>query len=1544
MVDWGKLGGGLYDGAGKLVDKGKKVVGEVIDEGTDIVGSGLEKVGAHEWADAVEDWGDETASSLGAEIGEQQLGRSEEADELIHGRPEKISAAVTNLRDFSRAFELVGGGMKRLDSGHWKGAAADAFRAKFETLPTDWLRAADACEDAAAALETYAGTVTSAQAKATEAIALYKESKQDYETAAAAFKEKAEAYNAVRNTDHPLPHPGKFTDPGVGKRRHAQEILEDARRARNEAAETAKGAITAAMAHAPKEPTGLDRAEQELIDYEVGQGIELAHFGGGVIKGTAGLVNFVRSVDPRDPYNLTHPAEYYKGVNMTLAGLASTATNPDRALQNAWSAAKGDPSEFLGRLVPELFGTKGGGFLKGGLRAGMKDLLDRRKGKSRQGHERNPDSNANPCREVKCAGDPIDVATGRMLLPQTDIVLPGSLPLAFERVFDSSYRAGNWFGSGWSSTVDQRLEIDAEGVVFSGEDGSLLAYPHPAPGVPVMPTHGRRWPLDRVDGGYTVTDPDTGQVRYFADHSNGELALLAQIDDRNGRWIAFEYDEGGAPTSIVHHGGYHLKLTTNEGRVTALHLAGASLDGTDQEILRYGYTNGHLTETTNSCGRPLRFDCDELGRITAWTDTNGSRYEYVYDEHDRCVHQAGTNGYLEAHFTWDDTDPATGLRMTSMTNGLGHTTRYVINNRSQVIAEIDALGAVTRFEYDRFHRLLSVTDPLGHVSRSTYDEHGRLTSVIRPDGRELTADYNALGLPVRVRSTAGTVTRQTYDERGNRTSVTDASGSTTTYTYDEGGHVALMIDVLGNCSEVRCDAAGLPAEITDPLGATVRYERDAFGRPVSISDPLGAVTRFSWTTEGRLAHRIDADGGEQLWKYDGEGNCLTHTDAMGSVWAFAYADFDLLVARTGPDRVRYEFGHDSLLRLTEVRDPQGLSWSYRYDAAGCLTAERDFDDRILTYAYDAAGRLVSRTNGVGQTIRFERNEIGQLLRKDADGATTCYEYGTFDQLVSASGPGTDLTRIVDHCGRLIHETVNGRRLSFDYDALGRRISRTTPGGAVSTWAYDTAGRRSQLITSGRALTFERDMAGQELTRQIGHAVTLSNEFDTMGRLTGQRVSGAGQALQRRTYTYRADGNLVGIDDQLRGSQNFDLDVLGRVTAVHASNWSERYAYDTPGNQTEAAWASTHPGQEATGTRTYVGTRIGAAGNVRYEHDRQGRVVLRQKRRLSRKPETWRFNWDAEDRLISVTTPGGVIWRYQYDSLGRRITKQRLCRDGETVAEQIFFTWDGAQLCEQWSTGEDLPNPVTLTWDHDGTRPLAQVERVFSGSSPQEVVDERFFTIVTDLIGTPSELIDESGELSWHTRATVWGATAWAKSSTAYTPLRFPGQYFDPETGFHYNVRRYYDPATARYVTVDPLGLDPAPNALAYVENPHVWADPLGLKPCKVRVSPVASDWATKGAHVHIPLKKRPGLEDEVRVFVDDNGNIAGAPIRLEHGWASDKSVRAAVDAVNTDPKLRADLLTKAKSAREHMLDHNWGNKVNRADEMKALIDKLEGWP
>lgn len=94
-------------------------------------------------------------------------------------------------------------------------------------------------------------------------------------------------------------------------------------------------------------------------------------------------------------------------------------------------------------------------------------------------------------------------------------------------------------------------------------------------------------------------------------------------------------------------------------------------------------------------------------------------------------------------------------------------------------------------------------------------------------------------------------------------------------------------------------------------------------------------------------------------------------------------------------------------------------------------------------------------------------------------------------------------------------------------------------------------------------------------------------------------------LQHRTYTYRADGALTGVDDQLRGPRTFDLDAAGRVTAVQAADWTESYAYDPAGNLTDAHW----PASDGFGVAgaaivacTHTGTQLATAGRVRYEYD------------------------------------------------------------------------------------------------------------------------------------------------------------------------------------------------------------------------------------------------------------------------------------------------------------------------------------------------------
>lgn len=1442
------------DGLEKKWDQGKRKLGEAVEWTTDHTAEVLDKAGAHKAARAVEHWGDETASDLGAAVGEQQLGHTEDPKQLVHGDAKRIDAAAKHLRALHSSFDSVHAGLQKVRATDWKGEGADAFTAKFVEHPQGWARAADACEGAAGVLEAYAHTVTWAQGQAREAVRLYKKGKEANKKAVDDYNAKADAYNAkLRANQDPGPRPDQPGEPGTADMKEAERLLSEARKQRNTAAGEAKTKLDAAVATAPRKPSFEQRMKADALDLKDGGAMELLHVGGGVVRSGTDMVKFARGLNPYDVYNVTHPAAYLNTVSNSAAGMLQLASHPERLpatlLGDGWGK---DTSEASGRLLGNvaLAVASGGGSAgaaageRVGVAAARRGVEEAAESGARQaarnaGREsaesaaarehltKEPNGPSRGQEEKVCEKDPVDVATGRMLLQQIDVTLPGRLPLSFVRHFESSYRAGVWFGPTWASTADQRLEIDAEGVVFVREDGVLLAYPHPAPGVPTLPAKGARWPLSvDAEGVYAIADPESGRTWVFRPYDT-ELALPAELTDRNGHRITYVYADDGTPTDIVHDAGHHIRITTEGNRITALHLVGAANDGSDVELVRYGYADGHLAEITNSSGRPLRFGYDERGRITSWTDRNDSRFDYVYDDRDRCVAQGGTEGHLQSRFTYDRADPDSGLRVTTITTSLGDTTRYLINDTAQVVAEIDPTGAVTRTRRDRHGRLLAHTDPLGATTDLRYDANGRLTAVTRPDGRAARATYDGdLHMPTTVTDPDGSVWHQTYDEVGNRTSLTDPTGAVTRYTYDELGHPASVTDALGNTTRVHCNAAGLVEEVTDPLGAVTTYRRDAFGRVTAVIDPMGSTTRLQWSVEGRLLRRVAPDGAEQSWTYDGEGNCTSYVDALGGVTTYEYTHFDLLTAQTGPDGTRHAFTHDAELRLKEVTNPQGLTWTYTYDAAGRLTEETDFDGRRLTYTHDAAGRLTARTNGLGQTIAYEHDVLGRVVAKNADGAVTTYAHDAAGRLLEAAGPDATVVCHRDRLGRVKSETTNGKTLTFAYDALGRRTRRITPGGAVSTWTYDAAGRRTSLTASGHRFDIEHDAAGREVARHFGEGITLRHGWDAAGRVVSQSVeAGAGQLLHR-AYGYRRDGYLTAVNDR-----SFELDAVGRVTAVDGPGWQERYAYDAAGNQTEANWPTEHPGTEAQGTRAYSGTLIKRAGTVRYEHDAQGRVVLRQKVRLSRKPDTWRYEWDAEDRLRAVTTPDGTRWRYLYDPLGRRIAKQRLAADGAEVAEQVDFTWDGATLTEQTTTSADAPNPVTLTWDHDGLRPVAQTERISAAETPQDEIDSRFFAIVTDLVGAPTELVDEAGVTAWRTRTTLWGTTTWPRSSTAYTPLRFPGQYFDPETSLHYNVHRHYDPETARYTAPDPLGLAPAPNPAGYVHNPHTWADPLGLAPC-----------------------------------------------------------------------------------------------------------------
>ena len=746
--------------------------------------------------------------------------------------------------------------------------------------------------------------------------------------------------------------------------------------------------------------------------------------------------------------------------------------------------------------------------------------------------------------------------------------------------------------------------------------------------------------------------------------------------------------------------------------------------------------------------------------------------------------------------------------------------------------------------------ITAVTDPLGRTTRYAHDGAGNITTVVHPNGVTEHATYNAFGLPDRITGASGTVWLNTYDERGNQATATDPTGAVTQYTRDTSGNITRVTDGDGGRWHLAYDAAGLALAATDPAGRTTRCERDAFGRVISLTEPLGATTYQTWSAEGRPLIRTHPDGTTESWTWDPEGNLLAHTQPGGGVTRFETTHFGLPASRTTPDGARITFTHDTEMRLVRVVNAEDRPWEYAYDAAGQLISETDFNGVTTRYGHDAAGQLTSLTDGLGQVTRLTRDGLGNITeqRSPSDGTTpgseaTTFTYDDAGMLIRAVNRYADLIFVRDPLGRILAESCNGAAVTSTYDPLGRRTTRRTPAGVRSTWTWRPDGLPESLTTADERLDFGYDPAGRETERQLAGHPLISHSYDALGRTIAQSLTpGRTATAQHRTYAYRADGTLTSVTTPGGAGRRFSLDPVGRVTAVTGDGWDERYTYDITGKVTHASLPDV-PADD--GPRPADGPRVLGAGRVRYEYDGRGRVVVRSVTRLSRKPAVWHYRWDHDDRLTRVTTPDGTRWHYLHDPLGRRIAKQRMAPDGVTVTEETRFTWDGTHLAEQITRTAGASQAHTVTWDRDGTRPLTQTERTVHTDAPQDVINQQFLAIVTDLVGTPTELVDPAGHITAPASTTLWGEPVTGDGPPG-TPLRFPGQYHDPETGLHYNYFRYYDPATARYLTTDPLGLEAGPDPYTYVVNPLHWLDYLGLLTCAQNAAILERNMAREG--------------------------------------------------------------------------------------------------
>nr|WP_143765284.1 DUF6531 domain-containing protein [Catenulispora acidiphila] len=1379
---------------------------------------------------------------------------------------ESVQALAKEFGDFAHDVEAAYHSLNSFGSDAtaltWVGQTADAFKGKYGPLPGRLQKLYTSYSEASDALSAYAPLLQAAQTKADAALRQAQDAHADLQRATTNANTAATDLKTAQQNHATTPNPQAVTDAQTAHdtaqtnlnnaKAHMASLTKQANDAYNDRINAAK-TCGSALHHAQS-----DGIHNKSWWQHVGE--DLSKWGGeiGKIAGElAPILDIIALATSWIPGVDVVTAAIAEADNIiAIAGTAVGAIGD--AMQGHWGdallgagmvaltfvggRALGSGAEDLegeaGALEGEAGALEGEGGALGDAAEGGGADVPTGEGESPGGVgddalEGDGVSNANT------GGDPVDLVSGQMVALETDLELPGVLPIVLRRAYASGYRTGRLFGPGWSSTLDQRLSVNAAGIHLAGDDGQTLHYPLPAGEEEVLPSRGARWPLiwDRAADEIRVTDPRSGLIRHFPvvhfGSPDGQIRDVVRISDRNANRIDIVRDPEGTPTGVEHN-GYRLAIdavaTTNGPRVAAIRL----LDGSEQGVVvkRYEYDeHGRLTGVVNSSGMPYTYQWDDFHRITAWVDRSGFRYSYEYDTNGRVVRGVGADGYLSGDFAYD---PA--ARTTVFTDSLNRAKTYHYDLNGHLDRAVEASGAALVFLDDAYGRRLRGTDRRGMTTVFDRDAAGNTIRVQRPDGTTLSAEFNALNSPTSVVQADGTCWRQEHDAAGNVIVQLDPLDARTEFGYDSLGALVSITDDAGDRTAYEVDAAGQTVSVTGPDGSVHRIERDAFGRVVAVTAPDGGVTRYAWSVEGGLRSRVRPDGSREAWETDADGNLVAYTDQLGAVTRYEVGPFGKVAARIEADATRFEYRYDTEMQVVSVTGPGQVQWSYTYDQSGNLVQETDYNDRSLAYSYDADGWLAESVDALGQRMVFQRDPLGRVVGRQTVDAEYTYGYDANGRMLSASGAGSRLEFAYDAVGRVVAETIDGRTTRSGYDALGRRVARVTPAGAESSWRYDATGRAVVFAAGDVEQHIGYDLGGREVSRALGiGGAVLSRAFDAAGRIATERIATERIATERidpslsRSYAYHADGVPAAVTDSLRGTQEYIADPRGRISEVRGPHGGgESYSYDGFGNIVQAASALS---TDSIGGRDVRGTRVLRAGHVHYDYDAAGRVVRIRKQTLSGQVRIQTFAWDADGRLKQAVLPDGSAWHYRYDPLGRRLAKQHVLADG-TEAERVEFAWDGPRLIEQHSL-DAAGRTTTVTWDYDPDTglPVAQRRRSWAAEAAQERVDEMFHAIVTNLVGMPTELVTPDGRVAWYQNTDLYGqsvAVATGGDPDLECPLRFAGQYFDAETGLHYNVQRYYDPAIAAYLTPDPLGLAPALNDHAYVPNPLTMVDPLGL--------------------------------------------------------------------------------------------------------------------
>ena len=178
-----------------------------------------------------------------------------------------------------------------------------------------------------------------------------------------------------------------------------------------------------------------------------------------------------------------------------------------------------------------------------------------------------------------------------------------------------------------------------------------------------------------------------------------------------------------------------------------------------------------------------------------------------------------------------------------------------------------------------------------------------------------------------------------------------------------------------------------------------------------------------------------------------------------------------------------------------------------------------------------------------------------------------------------------------------------------------------------------------------------------------------------------------------------------------------------------------------------------------------------------------------------------------------------------------------------------------------------------------------------------------------------------GNLLWYGEYTAWGRLKKDERvyRNAHQPFRLQNQYYDEETGLHYNLMRYYDPMCGRFVNQDPIGLAGGENLYNFAPNMQSWIDPLGL---------IKAKFIDGVLYIFNKYRKNSVEDKDLNKFVEAwNKSIADNGGSLSRCAVSDETRKKASQAAAKHKEQNPSLYKKGEVA-GHIPDVGWGGKID----------------